>query len=215
MFAVGEYAHGLFSNDLSPKYLSDSVEIVLGIPSRSFDIASLMAFIPSRFREQIEDFTNHARDQLKLIKEPNLRCGKIRFDFPYEHPQKGMRRILQQIAPLEIVDREISSYLIVFTDVTYLKRSGNPDYEIVNTNNGLAISTDPSTKILSSLENPFTKREREILDCIKLRMKTTEIATRLNISLDTVYNHKKRMLRKTGTKSTIELIVESIRKGWI
>lgn len=63
--------------------------------------------------------------------------------------------------------------------------------------------------------SPFTNRELEILQLIGLGLSTSQIADELFISKETVNTHRKNILRKSNAKNTIELIVESVRNGYL
>ena len=52
----------------------------------------------------------------------------------------------------------------------------------------------------------LTRREKEILTCITEGLSSKQIAGKLSISENTVSNHRKNMLAKTGAKSSAELI---------
>ncbi len=52
----------------------------------------------------------------------------------------------------------------------------------------------------------LTRREKEILLCIAEGLSSKQIAHRLDISENTVSNHRKNMLSKTGARSSAELI---------
>ena len=52
----------------------------------------------------------------------------------------------------------------------------------------------------------LTQREKEILSHIAAGLSSKQIAGRLAISENTVANHRKNMLCKTGAKSSAELI---------
>jgi DNA-binding NarL/FixJ family response regulator len=61
----------------------------------------------------------------------------------------------------------------------------------------------------------LTKREIEILDLIAKEFTTENIATYLNISTSTVETHRSNLLRKTGVKSSVGLISEAFKHGWL
>ncbi len=52
----------------------------------------------------------------------------------------------------------------------------------------------------------LSQREQEILSLIAKGMSSKQIAAKLEISENTVANHRKNMLTKTSTKSSAELI---------
>lgn len=70
-----------------------------------------------------------------------------------------------------------------------------------------------TTSMLSSQIQDFkiSKRELEIIHLISEGLSTKEIALQLNISAKTVENHRVNMLKKSGTKNTIQLLMALIR----
>ncbi len=61
----------------------------------------------------------------------------------------------------------------------------------------------------------YSSRELEILRLLCKAYKREEIATELSISVGTVKRHIENMLTKSGCKTTMELAVYVIGKGWI
>ena len=59
----------------------------------------------------------------------------------------------------------------------------------------------------------FTKRESEIVRYLAKGLDTKKIALQLSISINTVNNHRKNLLQKTGCKNTAELLAYSSRHG--
>ena len=53
----------------------------------------------------------------------------------------------------------------------------------------------------------LTSRETEILDCILQGLATSQIAASLRIAENTVYNHRKSILKKKGVKRCAYLSV--------
>lgn len=64
-------------------------------------------------------------------------------------------------------------------------------------------------------ENPLSDREMEILQLLAQNMSTKEIADKISRSPHTVKNHRKNMLRKSGTSTTLELILLAKKKSWL
>ena len=62
-------------------------------------------------------------------------------------------------------------------------------------------------------QNPLSKRELEVLQLLGMGLSTAEIAEKLFISPETVTSHRKNIMRKTKTRNTVELIVESLKNG--
>jgi DNA-binding NarL/FixJ family response regulator len=68
---------------------------------------------------------------------------------------------------------------------------------------------------LSSLSDPLTTREREILKLIAEGISNKEIADLLYISSRTVENHRANIMRKLNIKQTANLVKYAIDKGYI
>lgn len=60
---------------------------------------------------------------------------------------------------------------------------------------------------------PFSKRETQILALMAQGLKSQEIADHVNLSIHTIYNHRKNMMWKTGLKNTAELIRYGLENG--
>ena len=60
--------------------------------------------------------------------------------------------------------------------------------------------------ILTIHNGHLTQREKEILYCIAEGLSSKQIATKLQISENTVANHRKNMLWKTGAKNSAEMV---------
>jgi len=68
---------------------------------------------------------------------------------------------------------------------------------------------------LSSLSDPLTIREREVLKLIAEGISNREIADLLYISIRTVENHRANIMRKLNIKQTANLVKYAINKGYI
>jgi Response regulator containing a CheY-like receiver domain and an HTH DNA-binding domain len=83
---------------------------------------------------------------------------------------------------------------------------GEPSYLNIDVNvDNLPASSGP----------PFTKREIELIRLIAAGNTNKKIAAQLNISIETVKNHRKNITRKAGVKSSAELISRCIQDGVI
>ncbi|MFA8301264.1 MAG: response regulator transcription factor [Hyphomicrobiales bacterium] len=64
-------------------------------------------------------------------------------------------------------------------------------------------------------ENQFSKREKEILTLIAKGMSSSEIASKLNISVKTVSNHRSSLNSKAGVKNTAGLLSFALKNDLI
>jgi DNA-binding CsgD family transcriptional regulator len=60
--------------------------------------------------------------------------------------------------------------------------------------------------MLHSQQTIITKRETEILRYVNTGMTSSEIANQLSLSKHTVDNHRKNILRKTGSRNMLEMV---------
>lgn len=214
-FSIGDYAYGIVNRDFHPIFLSDTIGEVLGVDPKGFHMDSVLNHIPEREKETIREYHSKARAHLNKTALSETELLKIRFDYSYRHPTRGFRRIVQQVAPFEVCDDGVLSFLVVFTDISYLKRSGKNDYAVIDMRSGIEFGLGVRTNLPLSSPNPFSKRELEVLKCLKRGKRTEEIAKELYLSINTVYNHKKRMYKKTRVSSTVDLLIAAIQNGWI
>jgi len=61
-------------------------------------------------------------------------------------------------------------------------------------------------------DHSITPRQNEIIKLILKGFSTQEIADRLNVSVNTIKNHKQVLFRKVNVKSSVELINFATRK---
>jgi DNA-binding NarL/FixJ family response regulator len=82
------------------------------------------------------------------------------------------------------------------------------------------LSESVSRQLLSSMfsdnvQNPLTKREKEILRLISEEFTNQEIADKLFLSIRTVENHRTNLLQKLGAKNAAGLIKTALLDGLI
>jgi DNA-binding CsgD family transcriptional regulator len=59
----------------------------------------------------------------------------------------------------------------------------------------------------------LSKREKEVLILVCEEFSSSQIAAKLNLSIGTVYTHRKNILHKVGVKNTVGLVKFAMRKG--
>ena len=72
-----------------------------------------------------------------------------------------------------------------------------------------------SKKKTTEVTNEFTVREREIILMCRDGLLNKEIADRLDVSINTVKTHKKRIYLKLGINNTMEMVQYAMKKGII
>jgi len=104
--------------------------------------------------------------------------------------------------------------LSVHTDITFLNLlpddrisfigiHGEPSY--------YALSTNPATFMQPKPDIVLSPREKEVVQLLAAGLSSKQIANQLFLSSHTVDTHRRNLLKKTGTKNTLELAVECLK----
>lgn len=105
--------------------------------------------------------------------------------------------------------------LAIFTDLTHLNIQGIPKLSFIGMQGAPSYyNVHLKDEFLLSL-NIFTKKELEILQYVVQGLKSKDIAEKLQRSIHTIRNHRKHILEKSGCDNVQELLVKSIREGWV
>lgn len=139
---------------------------------------------------------------------------KTRFDFRIG--ENGFyKRYLQQRVVLEYENESILNYLVIMTDISELKSSSSSHYSIIGKSDKKCPDSNypPSIKVADPF--PLSRREKDVHGHLMENLSSKEIADKLFVSEETIKNHRKGILKKTGCKNTLELIMKSYENGWI
>ncbi len=109
-------------------------------------------------------------------------------------------------------NNHIEQSLNIHTDIQHIAAQNNHKaylYDMRNHTENIVLDIDSNLN-LKSPQVSFSKREKQIIRMIGKGDTSKIIAEKLFISVDTVKNHRKNILKKAGTKNTIELISKYI-----
>lgn len=129
---------------------------------------------------------------------------KIIYDFRLRSVRDEYVRFLQQLVPLEL-DAKGNIWLMLMVNDTIADRPGDalPQRKVVNMKTGkLHVFTDERDTSAAAL----SKREIEILGLLAKGMASKRIADELFLSVNTVNNHRRSILEKTGAENTVEAL---------
>lgn len=208
-------------------YISDLESSV--IPFVSPSITDVLGYAPEQFTpeflfqiihpDDVPAFLNFGIKSVEFfnsIAPEDIFNYKVRFDFRLRKNNGDYIRVLQQVVTLQTNETGgINKTLGIHTDISHIKTEGNPVLSFVGMegrpsylNVELSAAFSPTTELL-------TPREKEVLYYIVHGRHSNEIADILFLSKHTVLNHRRRILSKTETSTTAELIVKSINEGWV
>jgi DNA-binding CsgD family transcriptional regulator len=146
-----------------------------------------------------ESYTRERSDKMRI----NIYCRML-------DAKSNFRWVLIQF-PNRYFDDEnrIASTWIMITDLGHLKSNISHMMTVIDTSNNenQYFSVSLQTKELSAIDIPqITKREQEVLQLMARGLNSPEIAKELHISPYTAEQHKRNLRKKTGTKTSAELM---------
>lgn len=189
-------------------YVSKGVKTIIGYPAEEVLKAEFPFYyntchpkdakILVKLHKQLFSFFSsvpvHERTKLKFCYNLRLR----RKDGTYMH-------LLQQTLFLKVSDRGFPLVdFSTFTDITSFKRDHHLTL-VIQKLNGTGQYEEVYKEEFSNYDFAFTRRQLEIMTLISTGMTTKEIAAYLCLSMDTVKNHRKNILKMTGSKNVVEV----------
>lgn len=140
----------------------------------------------------------------------NKRSGiKASLNFRIKKANGEFIRLLEHVTPLNLNSQGLITHCFKhFTDISHLPFTDNvtmsfidetlPDAPVIHT---VIVNSDTNYEVLR-----LSKREIEVLKVIAQGKTTKEIADMMHLSPDTIKNHRKNMLLKTGAKNISEVL---------
>lgn len=100
-------------------------------------------------------------------------------------------------------------------DITHFKEDTSMIHTIERIDRNFSVlSKEPVYKAIyypQQKSELLSKREMEVLQMLRQGLSSKAIANKLNISENTIVNHRKNMLRKTNTKNVAELVTFTLK----
>lgn len=197
-------------------YVSSEVESVLGYTPEEYDVQTFLRNIHPDDKPVFAEFEDKVVDFKMSLPLDKLMKYKSRYDYRMRCSDGTYKRVLQQSVSVQTTaEGKILRNFVVFSDISHLKThnklslsfiglEGEPSYIDVETNHKYILN-----------HNPLTPREQEIVQLLAHGLSSRETAASLNISPATVATHRKNILAKTGTNSTLELVLKALKNGWV
>lgn len=216
IFHIGEFCYVIFNTKSADfDYIDSKVFNILGIPLEKFTLENVLEKIHPN---DIDFFLTYEKKAVKFfsnLDENLLYKYKFSYDYRIKVGIDQYKRILQQTTPIQYFDDGGARTLVVFTDISHLKIDGIPVLSFIGLDGAPSYYNIYKKFDFLLCEKIFTKRETEILSLMVSGKTSEQISNLLFISIYTVNNHRKNILRKSGCATINELIVKSIREGWV
>ena len=149
------------------------------------------------FSDYCREVRDHVRHEEKNLESMELAPNYIKSHDNIKDKLSDLTQIIYKYIPGERLNEEMME--LVF-DIMQLSR----DLE--------KHATIEETLLLPPEEYDLSEREQEVLELVAQGLSSKEIASRLNIAVNTVNTHRKSITRKTGIKSVAGLAVYAMLK---
>jgi DNA-binding CsgD family transcriptional regulator len=216
-FQVGDYWYYIFN--LTTRKLdlvSEGITRVLGYQPSEVTIEFLMDKLHPDDRPWFLSFEVKTAEFLNSLPAEKLTKYKARYDLRFKKNTGDYMRVLCQVAIVQINENgAVIRSLGVHTDISHLKSEGIPVLSYIGMDGEPSyLDIDVKNNYLESTEI-LTNREKDVLRLLIEGKLSKEISYILNISKNTVDNHRKNMLHKNNLNNTSELIAKAIINGWL
>jgi DNA-binding CsgD family transcriptional regulator len=216
IFQVGDFYYMIINvPEANFDFVSDEIEKVLGVSAKDFSLAKFFDRIHPEDQPFVLSFENFIGTFYANLPTEKIPCYKTRYDYRVRKANGEYLRILQQVVVIDYDDEGFFyKTLCVHTDISDLKAEGKPLLSIIG------IDGEPSYININVeqkyIANSFlTRREKQIINLLIAGKVSKEIACELCLSLYTIETFRKKLLKKTATCTTAELIGKVIREGWV
>lgn len=217
IFQAGDFYYFIFNPSLRTiDHTSQSVESVLGYKKEEFTIDLILEMIHPDDLPFFVDFETAVVDFKKQLPVEKIMKYKSRYNYRIRKKNGDYLHILQQSVTVQIdEDGAVIHNMVFHTDISDIATScrmklsfigleGEPSY----------IDVQPKAHFSKS-KAIFSEREKEILQYIIQGLSSEQISQTLNRSIHTIHVHRKNILRKSGCETVNELLIKSIREGWV
>lgn len=216
VFHVGPSFYVIFNTCTTEmEYVSPEIEQILGYTPEEFNLSLVMNNIR---QEDLPYYYHYEQSAVQFFSDlPEELFFKYKFSYDYriKTNQGTFKRVIQQIVPVYYFPEEGARTLGIFTDVSHLNIQGIPKLSFVGMEGAPSYYNVHLDKQFQLYPKLFTKREKEILQYMVQGKNSEEIAGILFRSIHTIRAHRKNILHKSGCDTINELLVKSVREGWI
>ncbi|WP_439695968.1 LuxR C-terminal-related transcriptional regulator [Mucilaginibacter sp. AW1-7] len=216
-FQIGESCYLIFNFQLVHfDFISEEVKTLLGYNRQEFSADHIIQNIHPDDRAWFLNCQETSGQFLFSLSPQTQMKYKLRIDYRIKKQSGEYIRVMHQAVVIQNDDDgKIIRCLIVLTDISHLKKDGKPVMSYIGMDGEPSYLDVDVKNHFREESNLLSKREKEILYLLAEGKPSKQIADILYISKHTVDTHRKNLLRKTGSASTVELINKTIRDGLV
>lgn len=197
--------------------VSPSIKEVLGWESNEF---STDFFVKQIHPDDLPTFVDFEKKvvEFKMGLDPEkILKYKSRYNYRIRKSDGSYIPILQQSITIQSDETgAVIRNFIVHTDISEYKTDHSMKLSFIGLENEpsfLEVSRSPFK--IGGVQTMLTEREAEVVELLAKDYSSAQIAEILFVSVETVRTHRKNILKKTGTNSTLQLVLLAKDKGWI
>lgn len=221
MYSPGPSFHALFNFEtFAFDYVSAGAAVLFGEDHVKIQPEEYLGRVhPDDTKHYIsmEELVNHFI--YHIIPRDEMLNYKISFQYRVKVKSGEYRNFLHQVVALAIDEEgRLSKTFANLSDIEHITKfnnrkltlfglNGRPDY--------YNISSKDDFEIRCNDQKQFTQREIEILQLLAEGHTSSELASMLNISIDTVRTHRQNIVAKSPRSNITSIIAHSIRQGVI
>lgn len=216
-FHVGDFFYVIYylpEQDI--EYCSDGVKKLYSIEPEAFTLQYIVENIHPDDLPTFMRFENTMLHFLPTLPPEKLTKYKVVYDYRMKDAHGKYKRILHQLMTLQNDENgAVIRTFGVFTDITHLKTDTSMRLNLIGMNGEPSFYDIQEDLTYTSGESPISEREKQVLAAMAEGLNSADIAKRLEISKNTVDNHRKHILKKTDSKNSVEALQTALTVHWI
>ncbi|EHQ30427.1 response regulator transcription factor [Mucilaginibacter paludis] len=196
--------------------MTDAIHLISGYHPRDFIESRLEKLIDVYHKDDFKIYNQEifSRNLTFLKRTPQHLHNHYLFsnNFRVKRSDKTYAQVLQRSTYITSKETGLPLYSMgMVVDITDVKTDTVIVHSIEKMNPWYKEVVETNYFYPHQEEAGFTKREKGVLVYIAEGLSSKQIADKLNISENTIVNHKQNMLRKTNAKNVTELVVMAVR----
>jgi DNA-binding CsgD family transcriptional regulator len=198
------------------EYVSEGTSKVLSIKPEEFSLPYMVENIHPDDLPTFMKFENTLLHFLPTLPPEKLTKYKVCYDYRIRRSDGTYVRVLHQLMTLQNdPDGAVIRTFGVLTDISHLKKDTGMQLNLIGIDGEPSFYNIQEDGSFTSSESPLGEREKQVLAAMAEGLNSAEIAERLEISKNTVDNHRKNILKKTKSKNSVEALQVALEGHWI
>ena len=216
-FHIGDYFFLIYYfPEQEMEFCSEGTKKVLLIEPEEFSLPYIIENMHPDDLKNFMRFEGTLLTFLPTIAPEKLVKYKCSYDYRIKDGKGKYKRLLHQVITLQNEDDgALIRTFAVLTDITHLKTDTHMQLNVIGLDGEPSFYDVKEDNTYTSGESPFSEREKEVLTAMAEGLTSSEIAERFDISNHTVNAHRKNLLEKTNTQSSLEALQVALKGHWI